>query len=172
MEFSKLKSKQIETEIARVVGEVHGYFDWRAQQWLGVQLPNVTGIHYQHTPLALSLRAIFDHVTSANPQPDTVRDSCQLACEALFVAPGSQGGNYEIPAEFWDTLTGQAIQAVLGARPELPDDAIIESAVACEIAGVTRETLRNWRELGKLVPVDQGGETGGFRYRAGDVRKL
>lgn len=171
MDFKKLKNKQIEDEVRRVAGELHGYFDWRAQQWLGVQLPNVPERHYQHTPLGLSLRAVFDHATGANPQPETVRDSCQLICEALFVAPGNQNGEYTIPAKFWKTLLGQAIQEILGSRPEIPDDAIIETGVACEIADVSRETLRLWRESGKLVAVDQAGATGGFRYRAGDVRR-
>jgi hypothetical protein len=38
--------------------------------------------------------------------------------------------------------------------------------------GVSRENLRNWRELGKLAAADKAGATGGFRYRIGDVRAL
>lgn len=171
MDFTKLTNKQISSEVREVVGRLHGYFDWRAQQYLGVQLPNVRERDYERTPLALSLRAIFDHVTGANPQPETVRDSCQLVCEALFVSPGNAGGQYTIPARFWDTLTGQAIALILGARFDVPDDAVIETAEACAIAGVTRAALHQWRESGRLVPVDQNGDRNSFRYRAGDVRR-
>jgi hypothetical protein len=166
----ELTNKQYTEIITETVGRAHGYFDWRAQQHLGVALPNVPEKHYEHTPLALSVRAILDHVTGVAPCPDTIRDSCQLVCEALFVAPGNAGGEYLIPESFWETLLGQAITEAIGARADLPNDAIIEAAVACQIAGVSRQTLLNWRESGRLKAVDKNGETGGYRYRAGDVR--
>ena len=94
----------------------------------------------------------------------------QAICEALFVTPGTTGGNYEIPKEFWNTLTGKAVWLV--QLQALPDNALIESEDACLLVGVSRETLRNWRELGKLAAADKAGATGGFRYRIGDVRAL
>lgn len=172
MDFKTLKNKQIEAEIARVVGELHGYFDWRVQQWLGVALPDVPEKHYQHTPLALSLRAIFDHVTGANPQPETVRDSCQLVCEALFVAPGNQGSTYEIPAEFWATLTGRAVQSVLGPRPELPDDAEITGEEAESVVGRSRQAIDLARQSGKLTARgSKKGTRSVWLYRVEELRK-
>lgn len=168
----ELTTKQIEAAIVETVGRVHGYFDWRAQQWLGLQLPNLPEKYYAHTPLALSLRAIFDHITGVAPTPETIRDSCQLVCEALFVAPGTTGGGYEIPAEFWTTTLGEAIQEAIGVRPDLSEDAIVETAIACQITGVSRVALQQWRESGRIVPVDQAGQTGGFRYRVGDLRRV
>jgi hypothetical protein len=98
------------------------FYDWRALEWLGVQLPNLPEKHYSNTPLALSLRALFDHVTGVAPAPETVRDACQRVCEALFVAARVAGREYTIPAEFWETLTGQAIRAAFGGSPEIGDN--------------------------------------------------
>jgi hypothetical protein len=148
------------------------FYDWRALEWLGVQLPNLPEKHYSNTPLALSLRALFDHVTGVAPAPETVRDACQRVCEALFVAARVAGREYTIPAEFWETLTGQAIRAAFGGSPEIGDEAEITGEQAAQLAGVSRETIRLWREAGKLTAVREGGSGGAFWYRAGDVRRV
>lgn len=161
-------TKQIDTEIRRVIGELAAYHSWRVSQHL-ILGQEIILKDEMDAPFALTLRELFDHAYG-NDQVEWIADTCQSVCEALFVSPGTQGAEYSIPEEFWDTLTGQAIKLVLGARPDIPDDAIIESRDACQIAGVTRAGLQDWRESGRLKPIDQKGGTGGYRYRAGDVR--
>lgn len=59
-----------------------------------------------------------------------------------------------------------------GRRPGWPDDKILETSEACELAGVTRATLSVWRKSGKLKAFDRGGKTGGYRYLAGEMKRM
>lgn len=161
-------TKQIDAEIRRVVGELAAYHSWRVSQHLQLG-QEIILTDEMAAPFALTLRELFDHAYG-DRQVEWIADTCQSVCEALFVPPATFGGGYEIPEAFWETLTGQAIQLAMGARPDIPDDAIIESRDACQIANITRAALQDWRESGRLTPFDQKGGTGGFRYRAGDVR--
>jgi hypothetical protein len=163
--FKTLTAEQIAAEIDRVTGQIVSYFSTRAQKLLVVPCEVPAGQEW----IRLKLAELFNHVTGVAPIADAP-DVAQAVCEALFAAPGTTGGNYEIPKEFWDTLTGKAVWLV--QLQSLPDDALIESEDACLLVGVSRETLRNWRAAGKLAAADKAGATGGFRYRVGDVRAL
>lgn len=165
MRFKTLTAEQIAAEIDRVTGQIVSYFSTRAQKLLVVPCEVPDGQEW----IRLKLAELFNHVTGVAPIADAP-NVAQAICKALFVAPGTAGGNYEIPKEFWDTLTGKAVWLV--QLQSLPDNALIESEDACLLAGVSRETLRNWRSSGKLAFADQEGATGGFRYRVGDVRAL
>lgn len=163
MRFKTLTAEQIAAEIDRVTGQIVSYFSTRAQKLLGAPCEVPDGQEW----IRLKLAELFNHVTGAAPIP-YAPNVAQAICKALFVAPGTTGGNYEIPKEFWDTLTGKAVWLV--QLQSLPDDALIESEDACLLVGVSRETLRNWRAAGKLAAADKDGATGGFRYRVDDVR--
>lgn len=163
MSFKTLTNSDIAVETDRVTGQIVGYFSARTQELLGVPCEVPDGQEW----IRLKLAELFNHVTGLAPIT-YAPDVAQAICEALFVAPGTAGGNYEIPKEFWDTLSGKAVWLV--QLQALPDDALIESEDACLLAGVSRETLRNWRASGKLAAADKAGATGGFRYRVGDVR--
>lgn len=165
MNFQTLTNKQIAAEVDRVTGQIVGYFSTRAQELLGVSCEVPAGQKW----IRLKLAKLFNHVTGVAPIADAP-DVAQAVCEALFAAPGTASGSYEIPKEFWDTLTGKAVWFV--QLQALPNDTLIESEDACLLVGVSRETLRNWRKSRKLAFADQEGATGGFRYRVGDVRAL
>lgn len=164
-----LKTKEINKEIERVLDSVSRFYHWRAEQYLGCELSEPK---FTPTPLELSLRSLFDHVTGITSLPE-IREVCQAVCEALFVAPGNQGGEYTIPESFWQTLTGEAVRFALGGGdPTIADDDEIETGEVCAWLGVTRATLQNWRENGKLVPVGVNPINRGSLYRAADVRRL
>lgn len=165
MNFQTLTNSDIAAEVDRVTGQIVSYFSTRAQGLLGVSCEVPEGQEW----IRLKLAELFNHVTGAAPIP-YAPNVAQAICKALFVAPGTTGGNYEIPKGFWDTLTGKTVWLV--QLQALPDDALIESEDACLLAGVSKETLRNWRAAGKLATADKAGATGGFRYRVGDVRAL
>lgn len=158
MDFKTLTNNQITEETDRVTGQIVQYFSTRAQELLGVPCEVPEGQEW----VRLKLAELFNHVTGVAPIV-YANDMAQAICEALFVSPGTAGAGYNIPKEFWDTLTGQAIWFV--QLQSLPDDSLIESGDACLLAGVTKETLRLWRESGKLVAAGRDGATGGFRYR-------
>lgn len=162
MDFKTLTNKQIADETDRVTGQIVGYFSTRAPELLGVPCEQKDGREW----VRLKLAELFNHVTGVATIPHAP-DVAQAICEALFVAPGNQGGEYEIPRSFWNTLTGQAVWRV--QLDALPDGWLVESGDACALAGVSRETLREWRESGRLVAVDRDGTRGSFRYRKGDV---
>lgn len=54
--------------------------------------------------------------------------------------------------------------------PGIDDDDIVTGDVASQIAGVSREAIREWRESGRLKSAGQGGPGAAYNYRVGDVR--
>ena len=109
---------------------------------------------------------LLNHVTGLK-RSINAQQIAQAVCDALFDAPGVDNKMYEIPKEFWRTIMGQAVRFI--RLEQLPSSSLIESADACLLLSVSKETLRLWRESKRLIAVDRGGRTGGFQYRKRDV---
>jgi len=165
LNFKTITNLEIAEETDRITGQIVQYFSLRSLELLGIQCEVPDGQEW----IRLKLAELFNHVTGVAPI-HYAPDVAQAICEALFVSPGTAGGEYKIPKKFWDTLTGRAVWFV--QLQSSPDDTLVESEDACLLLGVSRETLRLWRESGKLAAADQGGATGGFRYYLKDLRKI
>jgi MerR HTH family regulatory protein len=64
-----------------------------------------------------------------------------------------------------------ALEELLAARFEPADHDLITGGQAARLAGVSRATIKAWRDSGKLAVAEKGkGERSADRYRAGDVR--
>jgi hypothetical protein len=66
-----------------------------------------------------------------------------------------------------------AIEELLAARFDPADSDLITGGQAAKLAGVSRATIKAWRDSNKLAVAEKGkGERSADRYRAGDVRAV
>jgi hypothetical protein len=167
--MTKMKPNEVEREIAKQLDQAKRTVSQQAEAF-GVR--PVTAL--EDSPLAVLLRGILIYAGSEGRTAETdveMEGKCLQAIELLYRAPATKGQTV-VQESFWDTQTGAAIKSIIGVYPPIPDTLLVTGAEAAKLVGVTRATISNWRQAGKLKARSKTGGVGNaVFYKAGDVRK-
>jgi hypothetical protein len=169
MTANKMKPNEVEREIAKLLDQAKRSVSQQAEAY-GVR--PVTAL--EDSPLAVLLREILTYANSDEHTAESdaeMEGKCLKAIDMLYRAPATKGQTF-VQEGFWDTQTGIAIKSIIGVYPPIPDTLLVTGAEAAKLVGVSRATISNWRQAGKLKARSKTGGVGNaIFYRAGDVRK-
>ena len=161
--------RETEDDIRAQVSRVFHEARWVISQLIlpGAEIKSPTIEQTSTCPLAQLMREVIEHAAGVREVPD-IYGACKHLLRILFgKAPSHEG---EIPALFWATPLGAAINECSGSFQGLGDDAELSEPEAARFLGIGQLTLFNYSQSGILLPHRRVGHH--YLFKVGQLREF